>query len=205
MNMKPLLIVSLVLLNTISFAQTNVLFIGDSLTAGYGVQKEHSYPSLVEKELKETHKIDAKIINGSISGSTSASGPSRLKWYLKAKPQILVLALGANDGLRGFKVEDTKKNLEQTISIAKENNIQVILVGMQMPPNYGEQYTSSFKKMFSDLLTKHHLKSVPFLLEKVAGEKDYNQEDGIHPNEKGHVQMAKNVMPTLLSVLKEKK
>lgn len=186
-------------------AQSTILFIGDSLTAGYGVKKEDSYPSLIQTQLDNNHKIKAKIINGSISGSTSASAPSRLRWYLKSNPNILFLALGANDGLRGLDINATKKNLEDAILLAKENKVEVVLIGMQMPPNYGKEYTQSFKTMYEDLIKKYQLKSVPFLLEKVAGEKELNQEDGIHPNEKGHIQMANNVMPTLLQILKDKK
>lgn len=205
MKIKIAAIFMLMAINYSALAQSTVLFIGDSLTAGYGVKKEKSYPSLIQDQLNSNHKIEAKIINGSISGSTSASALSRLRWYLKSKPNILLLALGANDGLRGLDIAATKKNLEDTILLAKEHKVQVILIGMQMPPNYGKEYTQSFKRMYDQLIQEHQLKSVPFLLEKVAGEKDFNQEDGIHPNEKGHEQMAKNVMPALLKALKDSK
>jgi acyl-CoA thioesterase-1 len=121
----------------------------------------------------------------------------RLDWYLKAKPEIMILALGANDGLRGLKVEETSKNLEAVILKAKSSGIRVIVSGMKMPPNYGKEYSEKFNQIFPRLAKKHELKLIPFILENVAGIPALNLPDGIHPNPEGHKVMAKNVMKFL--------
>lgn len=189
----------LFLLQTHVFAKT-VLVMGDSLTEGYRLAKEEAYPFLMEQEFKKKHP-DIKIINGGISGSTSASAPKRLEWYLRAKPDIMILALGANDGLRGLKVEDTQKNLELVITSAKKLGITIILAGMRMPPNYGKDYTQKFDAMFPALAKKHDLKLIPFILEDVAAKPALNLPDGIHPNPDGHKVIAKNVMKYLEPLL----
>ena len=181
-------------------ATKTILFLGDSLTEGYGVREEESYPSLVRESLKKK-KHDVKVINGGISSSTSASGPSRLRWFLRAKPAILILALGANDGLRGLPVEKMKKNLARTIELAKTNNMIVILAGMQVPPNYGPTYTKAFRRVFRDLVKKYRIREIPFLLKGVGGEKRYNQADGIHPNAEGYKIVAKTVLEYLEPLL----
>lgn len=176
-----------------------IVFLGDSLTEGYGVKKENSYPAIIEKKLKEQgYKVN--FTNASVSGSTSASLMSRLKWQLKNKPDIVLIALGANDGLRGFKIDVIKKNLSEAIELARKNNIKVLLAGMQMPPNYGKTYTKKFKQIFPDLAKKYDVKLIPFLLQGVAGDKSMNQSDGIHPNEEGHKKMAQTVLPYLKEV-----
>ena len=118
---------------------------------------------------------------------------SRLNWFLKAKPDLIILALGANDGLRGIKVEKSQKNLEDFISKCQKEDIPVILAGMQLPPNYGKEYTSAFKKMFQEVANKYKVPQIPFLIEGVAGKPELNIEDGIHPNPKGHIIIAQNV------------
>lgn len=183
--------------------EKTILFLGDSLTEGYGVPKKKSYPVLTQKELKEKYGTSVKILNGSISGSTTASASSRLKWFLKAKPDILFLALGANDGLRGVKVEESKKNLGKVIAMAKEKGLKVIIAGMMVPPNYGPDYGKKFKAMYPALAKEHNITLLPFILEGVAGEKKYNQEDGIHPNESGHEKMASLVAKFLHPLLKD--
>ncbi len=169
---------------------------GDSLTEGYRLGKEEAYPHLMEQTLKKKYP-DIKVINGGISGSTSASAPKRLEWYLRAKPDIMILALGANDGLRGLKVEETQKNLDLVITKAKNLGIKIILAGMRMPPNYGKEYTKKFDALFPALAKKHNLKLIPFILEDVAGTPALNLPDGIHPNPDGHKVMAKNVLKYL--------
>lgn len=179
-----------------------ILFIGDSLTEGYGVEKENSYPSLVQKKLDQKHSdLKYEVLNGSISGSTSASVMSRLKWFKKKKTEILVLALGANDGLRGIKPEETKKNLKEAIQAAKHEGMKILLLGMQMPPNYGADYRKQFEKTYQDLIKEEKVPYVPFLLEGIAGDKALNQSDGIHPNEKGHQLMADKVFIELEKML----
>ncbi|MCB9073613.1 MAG: arylesterase [Bdellovibrionaceae bacterium] len=180
----------------------SVVILGDSLTEGYGVKKEDSYPALIEGQLRHQFP-NLKIINAAISGSTSASGPSRLKWQLRNKPQLLVLALGANDGLRGLSTDSLKTNLQKTIEIAQKNNIPVILLGMQMPVNYGKTYTQKYATVFSDLAKKYQLRFVPFLLEGVALKKELNQSDGIHPNEKGYKIIASRLTPIIEDAIKK--
>jgi len=189
----------LVLLSWISSVSAKtILFLGDSLTAGYGVEKEHSYPSLIEKKMQDL-KMNHKVINGGISGSTTASAISRLNWFEKLKPDLVFLALGANDGLRGLELVQTQKNLQQAIDWAKKNKMHVILGGMELPPNYGEKYRTQFRQMYQDLSRANSVKLIPFMLEGVGGVKEHNIEDGIHPNQKGHV----IVSETVWKVLKE--
>jgi acyl-CoA thioesterase-1 len=182
------------------FAQDKLLILGDSLTEGYGVNEEYSFPSVLESILLK-NKYNYKVINGGISGSTTASGKSRLRWFLKARPKVLIIALGANDGLRGIKVSESIKNLEEIIAMARKQKIKIVLAGMLLPPNYGEKYTSEFKAMFKTLTKKHKLSSIPFLLEGVAGNKDLNIEDGIHPNRKGYQVIANNVFKQIKDLL----
>jgi acyl-CoA thioesterase-1 len=176
-----------------------ILVLGDSVSEGYGVAKKDSYPSLLEKKLKEKHNV--KVINSSISGSTSASAPGRLKWALRNKPDILILALGGNDGLRGIQPEATFNNLDKTIQLAKKNNIKILLAGMVMPFNYGKEYRKEFSGTFSKLAKKHKLEFMPFLLKDVGGNKDLNLPDGIHPNEKGYKIVVKNILPHVEKLL----
>jgi acyl-CoA thioesterase-1 len=178
-----------------------VLILGDSLTEGYGVAPGDSYPSVLQQNLEKSGHPNTKIINGGISGSTSASALSRLKWSLKNKPDILVLALGANDGLRGLKPDDTEKNLDAVVRLARQNGMRVLLAGMKAPPNYGPRYTKTFARIYRDIAHKEKIPLIPFLLEGVAGERTLNQADGIHPNEKGHKIVAKNVQKYLEPLL----
>lgn len=172
--------------------ETLILILGDSLTEGYGINKKDAYPSLVENLLqKDGYKV--KVLNAGISGSTSASAASRLKWFIQKKPDVLFLALGANDGLRGVDIPTTKKNLKETIHLAKKSNIQVWLAGMYMPPNYGLKYTKDFARMYKELASEEKTPFLPFLLDGVAGKAKFNQPDAIHPNEEGHRVIANNV------------
>jgi acyl-CoA thioesterase-1 len=170
-----------------------ILFLGDSLTEGYGISKEKAYPNLVKKFIESELKKDIEIINAGVSGSTTSDGLARLKWYLKKEPSMVFIALGANDGLRGLDLKTSQKNLEEIITLAKESKAKVLLAGMLIPPNYGPEYGEAFKKMYENLKSKYNLRMMPFLLEGVAGEKVYNQSDGIHPNEQGHQIIAKEV------------
>ncbi len=194
-------IIVLFLITTCSiFADTKVLFIGDSLTEGYGIAKEKAYPYLLRDILEKKYSKKIEVINGSVSGSTTASGASRLKWFLRSKPEVLILALGANDGLRGIDLTSSKKNLAIIISMAKSKNIKVILAGMYMPPNYGRDYTKKFRDMFVELKKEYGVTLIPFLLEGVAAKKALNLSDGIHPNELGHKKMAENLLPYFRSL-----
>lgn len=185
--------------STSAFAET-ILFLGDSLTEGYQLSREEAYPALVEKELQKMNK-DIKVINGGVSGATSASGLKRLDWYLKAKPEYMILCLGGNDGLRGLKASDTEKNLSATIEKAQERNITVVLAGMKMPTNMGEPYRKEFEEIYPRLAKKYKLKLIPFILEGVGGNPKLNLPDGIHPNPKGHEIMAQTVLKVLRPLL----
>ncbi len=197
--MKNIILSLILFFPVFSFSKT-VVFLGDSLTEGYQLNKEEAYPALIEKKLKVKFP-DLKVINAGVSGATSASGPKRLDWYLKVKPDILVLALGANDGLRGLKAKDTEKNLSVVIETANSRGIKVILVGMKMPTNYGESYRKDFEGVFTHLSKKYQLKLIPFLLEGVGGKPSLNLPDGIHPNPEGHKIMAGTVLKALESEL----
>jgi acyl-CoA thioesterase-1 len=193
--LRFLLIFFLTTLSPALLART-ILFLGDSLTEGYRVAKEEAYPALVEQELRKKHP-GVKVINGGVSGATSASALKRLDWYLKAKPDIMVLALGANDGLRGLKPAQAEKNLAAVIEKAQSRGIKVVLAGMKMPTNMGESYRQEFEGIFPRLAKKYSLTLIPFLLEGVAVRPEYNLGDGIHPNPKGHEIMAQTVIKVL--------
>ncbi len=180
----------------------NILILGDSLTEGYGIEIQKSYPAVLEKKINEIKGFDIKIINGGVSGSTSASGMSRLKWQLKNKIDILMLELGANDGLRGFDISETEKNLNEIIEYAKSKNVKVWLLGLYMPPNYGKKYTEDFMKMYQRIAKKNKIPHYPFLLQKIAGINQYNLADGIHPNELGHEMIAQSLVDFVKKNLK---
>lgn len=192
---KMILILFLITLQIVNANDKDktILFLGDSLTEGLGVNKEDAFPKLVELMIENKLKKDVKVINGGVSGSTTSDGLSRLKWYLKKKPSLVFLALGANDGLRGLNLNQSQKNLEEIIKYAQNSNAKVLLAGMLIPPNYGLEYSKRFKKMYEELKTKYKLRSMPFLLKGVAGEQKFNQRDGIHPNIEGHKYIAKEV------------
>ena len=182
-------------------AETRILFLGDSITAGLGVEKEQAYPHLVGEALRLKGYKNITIINAGISGSTSASAFSRLQWHMRIKPDILVLALGANDGLRGLSTQKMKTNLDKAIQYALDQGIKVILAGMEIPPNYGSQYTKDFRDVFKELAKEYKITFMPFLLKDVGGVAKLNQPDGIHPNPKGHQIIAKNMIPYILENL----
>lgn len=173
--------------------EITILFLGDSITSGYGVAEQDSYPQQLKKLFQTTSKRHLKILNGSVSGSTTASALGRLKWFTKVSPDILFLALGSNDGLRGIDLNSSKKNLSKVITYAKSFGIKVFLAGNLLPPNYGEKYRTDFQKIFKDLSKQHSVDLLPFLLKDVGGEVAMNQPDGIHPNEMGHKKIAQNV------------
>jgi acyl-CoA thioesterase-1 len=190
---KIILILIFLNLQVINAKANTILFLGDSLTEGLGVNKEDAFPTLVEIMIQQKVDKNIKIINGGVSGSTTSDGLARLQWYLKKKPYLILLALGANDGLRGLDLKQSQKNLEKIIQYAQKSNAKILLAGMLIPPNYGPEYSEDFKRMYHQIKVKYKLKSLPFLLDGVAGEKAFNQRDGIHPNEEGHKIIAKKV------------
>lgn len=199
--MRPFLFCILLLFSSASLAQKKLIVLGDSLTEGYGVAKEAAYPSLLEKKLHAIGKKEWTVVNAGVSGSTTASAVSRMKWLFKSKPDVVLLVLGANDGLRGLKVEDSQKHLAEAIEYAQQQKVKVILGGLYMPPNYGKAYTDQFKKMYEALAKKYRVVFVPFILDKVAGDPKYNLSDGIHPNEEGHKIIAETIFDVLKGAL----
>ncbi len=171
-----------------------LVVLGDSIAEGYGIPKDDAFPAVMEKLLHEDGHPEVTVINAGIAGSTSASGLSRLKWQLKDKPRILIVELGANDALRGLKPEETGKNLTEIVELAKQSGIQVVLAGMQAPPNYGSEYSRQFRALFPAISKREKIELIPFVLQDVAGIPSLNQEDGIHPNEKGARIVARNVL-----------
>ncbi|WP_417886995.1 arylesterase [Zunongwangia sp.] len=180
-----------------------VLFFGTSLTAGLGLDTTEAYPALIQKKI-DSLGMDYSVVNAGLSGETTASGLNRLDWVFKQNVDVLVIELGANDGLRGVLLKETKTNLEQIINTAREKNpeVKIILAGMQIPPNMGEEYTSEFRSLFPNLAKEYNLELIPFLLEGVAGDPKLNQEDGIHPTAEGQQILANNVWKVLKKDLK---
>ena len=179
-----------------------ILFFGNSLTAGYGLDPSEAFPALIQ------HKIDSlglpyKVINAGLSGETTAGGKNRIDWLLRQKIDVFVLELGANDGLRGIPVTETAKNLQAIIDKVKSKypDVKMVLAGMEIPPNMGGRYAAEFRVIFRQIAEKNDMAFVPFLLEGVGGMRDLNQGDGIHPTEKGHRILAKNVWDVLEDVL----
>jgi len=173
--------------------QPRIVCLGDSLTEGYSLAPDKAWPDLLQNALRRDGWPGAVVVNAGVSGATSASALSRLKWQLKNPPDVLVLALGANDGLRGLAPEETRKNLASAIDLAQASGIAVLLAGMKMPPNYGAEYTRAFEATFSALAAEKKVALLPFLLEGVAADPALNLADGIHPNAEGYAVIAKTV------------
>ena len=179
-----------------------VVVLGDSLAAGFGLDPAEAFPALLQK------KIDAAgwsytVVNAGVSGDTSADGLGRINWLLRRKIDVLILELGANDGLRGIPVQATRTNLQAIMDRTKQKypEAQVILAGMYLPPNLGQEYTSAFRRIFEELAKTNHAALVPFLLEGVGGKAELNQADRIHPTAEGQKIVAENVWKELKPVL----
>ncbi|OEK02392.1 arylesterase [Roseivirga sp. 4D4] len=179
-----------------------IVFFGDSITAGYGLSTEQAFPALIQSKL-DSSKMDYQVINAGLSGETSAGGLNRIDWILKAKPDIFVLELGGNDGLRGLSLDETEKNLTIMIQKVRTRNPDVILFlsGMQIPPNLGQEYTERFRTLFAKVAKANNTELIPFLLDKVGGEPELNLPDGIHPNVEGHHIVAETVWKNLKKYL----
>ena len=178
-----------------------ILVFGDSLSAGYGIRVEQGWVSLLARKISQLG-YGFRLINASVSGETTAGGLARLPHALEVQqPRILILELGSNDGLRGLPLGNTQDNLERMIMLAQARGITVLLLGMRLPPNYGERYTSGFMSMDADLPQAHKLVLVPFLLDRVALDPALMQADGMHPNEAGQPLLLDNVWPKLESLL----
>jgi acyl-CoA thioesterase I len=177
-----------------------IVVLGDSLTAGYGLEKAQSYPSLLQEHLGRDGYL-YEVVNAGVSGDTSAGGLRRLDWALDGSVQVLIIELGANDGLRGLPVAEMKKNLGAIITRAQQRGIIVILTGMEAPPNYGPEYTDAFRRAYRDLARQYNVTFIPFLLEGVAGISKLNIPDGIHPNPEGARIVERTVWRALEPVL----
>jgi len=184
-------------------AVENIILFGDSLMAGYGLPQEKHLSVVLQNNMNESD-YNLRIINGSVSGSTSAGGLNRAEWSL-SEPYIdlMILGLGANDMLRGISPIETKRNLEKIIQIAKLRNIEIILAGMIAPTTYGFSYKKKFDNIYPNLAKKYDLNLIPFLLEGVALIAEFNQDDGIHPNEKGTLIVSDTLTKSIISFIKK--
>ena len=184
-----------------AFAGT-IVAVGDSLTAGYGVKETDAYPARLENKLR-AEGYRWRVVNAGISGETSSGVRSRLAWVLKLKPDIVILETGANDGLRGIDPQVTRKNIEETVRILKENRVAVVLAGMRMVSNLGRDYTGAFAAIYPAVARKFDLILIPFFLQGVAGEPSLNQGDGIHPLAEGYRIVTETVYPYVLQAVKK--
>jgi acyl-CoA thioesterase-1 len=185
-----------------STANKTILFFGNSLTAGYGIDPEESFAGRIQTRL-DSLKKEFRVINGGLSGETTAGGLSRLDWFLVEEPYLFVLELGGNDGLRGIALTETKKNLLAIVDKvqAKYPNTKIILAGMQIPPNMGQEYTEEFKAIYPAVAKEKNIELIPFLLEGVAGNPDLNLPDGIHPTAEGHRLVMETLWPYISKAL----
>lgn len=177
-------------------AQKTILFFGNSLTAGYGIDPEDAFAGLTQARI-DSLGLDYRVINGGLSGETTAGGLSRLDWFLEEEPYLFILELGGNDGLRGIALTETKSNLLAIIDKvkAKYPETKIILAGMQIPPNMGPEYTQEFQEIYPAVAEEKNVTLIPFLLEGVAGDPELNLPDGIHPTEEGHKIVFETVWP----------
>lgn len=183
---------------------SNILVYGDSLSAAYGLAPEQGWVALLQKRL-QTQKTPYHVVNSSVSGETTSGGLARFEQTLKQhQPSVVMLELGANDGLRGLSVPEMRNNLSKMIKLAQNAKAQVILLGIMIPPNYGPRYTRDFKNVYPQLADEFKLKLVPFFLDGVAGKAAYIQEDGLHPNAIAQSKILENIWPTLNDVLSNK-
>ena len=200
--MTKVLIFVFALLLVQNNSQKTILFFGDSLTAGYGLTVEQAFPALIEQDLKQKGN-NVKVINSGLSGETSAGGLTRIDWVLRQPIDVFVLELGANDGLRGVPLAETKKNLQAIVNkvLAKNPKAKIVIAGMMVPPNMGKAYSDEFQRIFPELARKNTATLIPFILEGVAGIEKLNQADGIHPTEEGHRIVAKNIVKSIQALL----
>ena len=180
----------------------SIVVLGDSLTSGFGLNLEEAFPAVLQEYL-DGSEYSYEMVNAGVSGDTSAGGVRRLDWVLDRNVEVMIVALGGNDGLRGLPVEAMKDNLTTIVETAMQRDIVVILAGMEAPPNLGQIYTVEFREAFSEVAGEYNVPFVPFLLEGVAGVNELNQSDGIHPNLEGARRVAEHLWPVLESVLED--
>lgn len=182
--------------------ERTILFMGNSLTAGFGLEPSEAFPALIQQKINGAG-MNFKVVPAGLSGETTTSGLRRIDWLFKQKVDVLVLELGGNDGLRGITLNLTKQNLQDMIDKARSYNpkIRIVLAGMEVPPNMGDNYTAEFRKMYPELSKKNNVTLIPFLLEGVGDRPELNQRDGIHPTAEGHAIVAETVWKYLKPVL----
>lgn len=183
-------------------AEWRILALGDSLTAGYGLAAEDGFTRQLEAALDEAG-VNARVVNGGVSGDTSAGGLARADWLLAEKPDLVIIELGANDALRGLEPADTRRNIDALVTKVKESGARVLLAGMMAPPNLGREYADAFNHVFPAVAKAHKVSLYPFFLDGVAADPALNQADGIHPNAKGVSVIVERMLPALLKTLGE--
>lgn len=204
--MKSLLfIISLLFASSVQAQDSNtktILFFGDSITAGLGVDKSQAFPALIQDRI-DSLGLNFEVINGGLSGETSAGGLRRIDWILQRDIDIMVLELGGNDGLRGIDLNSTKENLQKIIDKVQTNNpdAKIILAGMQVPPNLGQDYTKQFETIYPELAEENNLPLIPMVMDKIGGDEELMQSDGLHPTPRGHKVIANTIWDTLESNL----
>jgi len=184
-------------------SQPVILAFGDSLTAGFGVTEKENYPSRLQALLK-AEGFSYRVVNGGVSGDTTAGGLRRIHWLLTLNPEIVILELGANDGLRGLALEEMRSNLVEIIAFCKKKNARILLAGMKIPPNHGEEYTKGFEDVFVSIAEEYELPLIPFFLEGVAAKEEWTRPDGIHPTGDGYKVVAETVWKNLQPLLAKK-
>jgi acyl-CoA thioesterase I len=195
------LIVLLALSSPVTAQERVIVALGDSLTGGYGVAQEAAWPALLESRLR-LEGYAYRVVNAGVSGDTTAGGLRRVDWVLRARPEIVIVALGANDGLRGQSVTAMRANLSAVVERLKASEARVLLAGMRVPPNYGAEYARQFAQAFPDVARQARVPLVPFLLDGVAAEPRLNQPDGVHPTVEGHRVIAQHLWPYLVPLLR---
>jgi len=187
---------------TVTSDTKTILFFGNSLTAGMGLEPEKAFPGIIQEKI-DSLALPYRVINAGLSGETTASGENRIDWLMNQQVDIFVLELGANDGLRGIPLSETRENLQAIIDAVRSKNptIKIVLAGMQIPPNMGQDYTTEFRQIFPTLAKSNEAYLIPFLLENVAGIPELNQADGIHPTEEGQRIVAQNVWTIISPIL----
>ncbi len=183
-------------------AEPVIVALGDSITSGLGVAADEAYPALLEARLRRDGYA-YRVVNAGVSGDTTAGGLRRVDWVLRARPEIVILALGANDGLRGQPPQTTRANLEAIVTRVQTAGARVLLAGMRLPPNYGEEFTRQFEAVFPAVARRANVALLPFLLDGVAADPTLNQADGLHPNAAGHRVIADRLWPHLAPLLKK--
>jgi acyl-CoA thioesterase I len=183
-------------------AEKTIVAVGDSLTAGLGVDESAAYPAVLQRKLNSAG-YHFNVVNAGVSGETSSGALSRIQWVISVlKPDIIILETGANDGLRGIDPDILRKNLDRIVSIIKANSIKVLLCGMKMLPNLGPEYVKAFSRIYPEIARKYAIPLVPFFLEGVAGDPGFNQPDGLHPTPKGYRRIVDHIYPYVLEVIK---